>query len=189
MRRLNASLLLFLAVLSPSLGAGADFEQSLATIQQSLRDQKQQILAPGREPTAAEREKLEGRFPNLKGKAFTITGGCSTDYNCIAATVGIGDQSVWPGREAAFDAFYKEHGCLPAPEGTPPELSDVVLWAKDKEPTHASRRVFGGKFESKCGTLEKIVHDLKDLEGKSYGKPYKFYLCGSKVGLSSDLAD
>lgn len=178
MRRSAVPLLIFLALLSPALGAGADFERSLTSVLLILQNQRQ-AAAPGREPSLAERESLERRFPNLKGKTFRITGERTTGYNCIAATVGITDREIWPGREAAFDAFYAEHGCRPAPEGTPPELADVVLWAKEKELTHASRRVFGNKFESKCGTLETIVHDLRDLEGKAYGQPYKTYLCGA----------
>jgi hypothetical protein len=37
------------------------------------------------------------------------------------------------------------------------------------KPTHAARQIESGKWTSKCGSAEDIVHELKGLEGDQYG--------------------
>lgn len=37
-------------------------------------------------------------------------------------------------------------------------------------PSHAARQLPNGRWTSKCGQAEDIEHDLRDLEGRLYGK-------------------
>lgn len=150
----------------------ADFEKSLSEVQ------KEALSIKGRWATPAEKKDLQKDYPKLKGKRVKITGDCTSRYNCIAWSVGDTSHWAWPGNtETDFDEFYEKNGCLPAPRGTPLTKADIVLWAKDGEPTHACRKLVGKTFESKCGATWRITHGLRDLSSQIYGKPYKGYLC------------
>jgi hypothetical protein len=129
----------------------------------------------GRTPSAYERSWTERRFPKFAGRDdWRVTGELCSGYNCISWTAGVTDDWLWPDG-GDFDAFYAERGYLPMGPGASPEEADIVLWADWGRPTHASRRVAGGWWESKLGAGPRILHRLADLEESVYGRSYRFY--------------
>ncbi|HME00025.1 MAG TPA: RHS repeat-associated core domain-containing protein [Terriglobia bacterium] len=136
-------------------------------------------------------------FPNLKAGEWSITGPAIPEYNCIAWSVGVTNQWVWPGNtEAVFDKLYKEgltvtpRNRAGQPIGRPVQIgggykdSDncdpechkrkVALFVDEAGvPTHAAREVEdGGVWESKLGSLCRIKHKLTQLEGATQkGRP------------------
>ncbi|MBK7860992.1 MAG: hypothetical protein IPJ65_20780 [Archangiaceae bacterium] len=125
-------------------------------------------------------------FPNLQAEDFVGIAPSSQRYNCIAWTLGLRDQWVWPGtRVEDFDALYAKAGYSPAPDldaSLDPELEKVALYALTlssgaTEVTHGARQQPDGQWTSKIGTQPLIRHHaLDDLAGPSYGAPVRIYV-------------
>ncbi|MBD3267984.1 hypothetical protein GF373_15060, partial [bacterium] len=60
----------------------------------------------GRRPTTVEKAEYAICFPKMK--TWSVTGEPNGKYNCIAWSVGIEDQWIWPNKGTVkdFDAFY-----------------------------------------------------------------------------------
>ena len=132
----------------------------------------------GRPPTAEEKARLESRHPNLaKTRDWRVTGEYCTSYNCIAWSVGVTDEFLWPfDDEEAYDHFYEGYGYVRVEDE---ETADIAMWVSPSgDAVHAARRVAGGWWESKIGKTERILHRLDDLDG-SYGRVFKFYRRGA----------
>lgn len=133
----------------------------------------------GMPPSPTKRQEFVGYFPNLHN--FNITAPATGQYNCIAWSVGITDEWLWPGNtEAIFDAFYASHGWSVSSSGAREyKKRKVALWAMNGDPndcTHGSRETVDCDWhESKCGGLERIVHDKRQMEGGVYGVIIKYY--------------
>jgi hypothetical protein len=133
----------------------------------------------GASPSNIQRQQFVGAFPNLRN--FNITAPATGSYNCIAWSVGITNQWIWPGYTVAdFDAFYASYGWTVTPNGTREyKKRKVALWAMNSDPndcTHGSRETIDCDWhESKCGGWERIVHDKGQMEGGSYGVIIKYY--------------
>jgi len=124
----------------------------------------------GRVPNSLEKVTLESAFPSLKNAL--ITGERTTDYNCISWTLGITDKWVNPTPTiAGMDQLYGSYGYHVVPKSQ----AQIALFTKNGIPTHGAVRVTGGIYESKCGALQRILHNLEDLEGSSYGQAVKYY--------------
>lgn len=126
----------------------------------------------GRLPTPAERKYLESFFPGLKGKKFKITGEQTGRYNCIAWTLGKTNEWVNPTPTVGgMDSLYGVAGYKVAPE----DKAVIALFVKHAVPQHGAVRISGDLYESKLGSLHRIVHPLRTLEGKTYGHVERFY--------------
>ena len=125
-------------------------------------------------------------FPNLKADTFVAIGPYSQRYNCIAWTLGIRDQWVWPGTTVKdFDALYAKSGYRPLDTmdtSLDPKLEKVVIFGVPQmggglEVTHGVHQEADGQWTSKLGTEPLIRHrDLEGVAGPSYGKPIRVYV-------------
>jgi len=127
-------------------------------------------------------------FPNLKEESFVGIGPSAQAYNCIAWTLGITDEWVWPGtRVEDFDALYGQHGYRPLESvdlSLDPSLEKIVVYGLPPrrahgviEVTHGARMDDQGRLTSKIGTQPLIRHDsAQDLVGPSYGEPIRVYV-------------
>jgi len=64
-----------------------------------------------------------------------------------------------------------------APEETEFEsgFEKIALYGVGNSPVHLARQLSGGKWASKCGQWEDIVHDLADVEGPYYGTVVRIF--------------
>lgn len=127
-------------------------------------------------------------FPNLEEKDFTAIGPHSERYNCIAWTVGVRNEWVWPGtRVEDFDALYGKSGYQALDTldlSHDPKLEKVVIYGLPPrseggpiEVTHGALQDEAGRWTSKIGTQPLIRHQsVEDLAGGSYGEPVRVYV-------------
>jgi len=130
----------------------------------------------GTKPTVSEFNSFTGYFPNLRN--FNITAPYSRTYNCISWTVGVTNAWLWPGSSVAnFDAFYAGYGWSPSSNGNREyRRRKIALWAIGSACQHGSLEYIACDWhESKCGSLERIIHDKRQMEGGSYGEIIKYY--------------
>jgi len=124
----------------------------------------------GREPTVLETIQLKQVFPNLG--EFRITGEPTSNYNCIAWTLGKTGSWINPTQTVSgMDNLYASHGFKVTSESQ----GQVALFVKDGQPQHGAVRISGDWYESKLGQSYRIVHKLQDLEGDIYGKAERYY--------------
>jgi hypothetical protein len=127
----------------------------------------------GNSPTSSQEALFERLFPRLR--KWSVTGPSTGQYNCIAWSVGITDQWIWPGYTVQdFDEFYVSHGWNVSRSCKREyRKRKVALYAWASDPNnckHGSRETHDCNWhESKCGGLERIMHRKKELEGGSYG--------------------
>jgi hypothetical protein len=182
-RTLRYAIMLALCVL-PLAGAGAAYG------------------APGRAPAASPRERFAEEyrllaspswrhdFPNL-GSRFVVIGrstgkyGTPGTYNCIAHTVGVHNQWVWPGDQVGdFDRLYGQYGYRRVrglDYRVHPQLDKIVLYGKHQNGrvvcTHGSRQQRNGTWTSKLGAGPLIRHPGPgSVNGPSYGQPIAVYV-------------
>ncbi|HZI15938.1 MAG TPA: DUF6209 family protein [Myxococcus sp.] len=135
-------------------------------------------------------------FPNLQEGDFVGIGPSSQRYNCIAWTLGIRDQWVWPGtRVEDFDKLYGKEGYKPLKDldlSHDPNVEKIVVYGlKPKtgtgpiEVTHGARMDEQGRLTSKIGTQPLIRHNsADDLTGPSYGEPVRVYVRPRQVPVN-----
>jgi hypothetical protein len=117
-----------------------------------------------------------GWFPNLQD--FSITEPSTQSYNCIAWSVGIVNQWIWPGDTVQdFDNFYDAYGWTPSKSGEREyQKRKVALWGFGIDNcTHASRETYNYWHESKCGTKDRIMHQELEMLSGIYGMIIKHY--------------
>lgn len=132
-------------------------------------------------------------FPNLPANNSFKSGHATSNYNCISWTVERTDYWEWPGNRGssyynnnlltAFDNLYRAYGYTRS--GATAENAGIALWATSSSVssiTHASVRKnanttkpHGFDWESKCGQLERVMHERDALNGSSYGEIYYYY--------------
>lgn len=138
----------------------------------------------GDPPTASQKSFIESHFPNLQ--TWSVTGpatpyGTPGRYNCIAWSVGITDEWLWPGDTVAdFDAFYALYGWTVSETcNREYQRRKIALYAYNSDPNdckHGSRETHNcGWHESKLGSHERIMHVRNELEGGSYGNIIRCY--------------
>ena len=134
-------------------------------------------------------EQLESLFPQLHGASYEITSPATPDYNCIA-WAAIDDSRWWEPdgfglyywpesapRQYTLEAYAEAFRWLGFERSGDPTFEQgwekVAIFAdKDGKPTHAARELTNGKWTSKLGTLEDIMHpELEHVSGEHYGKP------------------
>jgi len=142
----------------------------------------------GRKPTDFEAGQLTHWFPNLElNKDWRVTGEACQSYNCIAWSVGVTGDWLWPGDHVdSFDKMYLSYGYVPLAADEPRENAEIAYWEMpDGSSTHGCRHVYGDIWESKLGSSLRILHKLKDLEGEVYGYAVKFYRRATTEELAS----
>jgi hypothetical protein len=107
-------------------------------------------------------------------------------YNCIAHTLRIYNQWVWPGSNVSdFDRLYGEYGykrIRTLDYRFNPKVDKIVLYAKKTkngklECTHGARQLADGTWTSKLGQGPLIRHATPaSVGGPSYGKPIFVYV-------------
>lgn len=133
---------------------------------------------------------LESIFPGLRGGGYRVTSPKTPNYNCIAWAASQEDRWWWPDeaaywpsnvpRIATIEAFVAAFGTLGyepcGDRGIEPGYEKVVIYAKDQGmPTHAARQLPDGRWTSKLGKLEDIVHAaIEHLHGSDYGQAAVF---------------
>lgn len=133
----------------------------------------------GDPPTASQKVTFEALWPNLK--TWSVTGPATGQYNCIAWSVGITDEWLWPGDTVqAFDEFYARHGWTVSSScEREHKKRKVALYAMNSDPNdckHGSRETHDcGWHESKCGSLKRIMHIRAEMEGGVYGDIIRCY--------------
>lgn len=132
---------------------------------------------------------IDETFPALAKGGFQITSPVDKRYNCIAFAVGDTANWWWPfpvdvpevfwptgvpraETLAAFRAAFATLGYSEcASEEAEAGFEKIALFAIDQGvPAHAARQQPGGRWTSELGEREDITHDLRDLEGLTYGK-------------------
>lgn len=126
-------------------------------------------------------------FPLLT--SYAETSPATDDYNCIAWACGDNTRWWWPDESVywptgircdetveAFDELFVSGNAVEVVSDT---LEDgwvkIALFAKDGIPTHAARQLPNGKWTSKLGKANDIVHNLREIEGDRYGIVIKIY--------------
>ena len=132
---------------------------------------------------------IEEAFPALAKGGFQITSPVDQRYNCIAFAAGDTANWWWPfpanvrevfwpagaTRAETLAAFHDAFATLGftecSAEAFQPGFEKIALFADDQAvPLHAARQQADGHWTSKLGEREDIVHNLRDLEGATYGK-------------------
>jgi hypothetical protein len=128
-------------------------------------------------------------FPNL-GRYEVLAAATpktkKSPYNCIAHTLRIYNEWVWPGPKVSdFDRLYSSHGYRRV-RGLDyhfdSKLDKIVLYAKKgknggTECTHGCRQLADGTWTSKLGQGPLIRHSTPGaVSGPSYGRPIAVYV-------------
>jgi hypothetical protein len=133
----------------------------------------------GNAPTTEQYSRFIGAFPNLR--KWSITAPWTNQYNCIAWSVGVTDQWIWPGSTVQdFDEFYASYGwSLSTSCEREFKKRKVALFAYNSDPndcTHGSRETDDCSWhESKCGGWERIMHIKTEMESGVYGNIIRCY--------------
>jgi hypothetical protein len=131
-------------------------------------------------------DRIEGVFPELRGKDWRVTSSATRRYNCIAWAAGDTSRWWWPGDPAdgywpagiertetlsAFKAAFSLLGYEPCETWeAEPGYEKVAIFADLAGiPTHAARQLTSGRWTSKLGNWEDIEHNLQDICGDDYG--------------------
>jgi len=133
------------------------------------------------------KEHLEQIFPGLRGAPYEITSPAQPDYNCVAWAAGDdsrwwepGEFQYWPegvSREYTTEAYAEAFKHLGFEECGDARLEEgwekVAIFAtEDGLPAHAPRQLADGRWTSKLGKLQDIVHTaLEQVSGQDYGSP------------------
>ncbi|MCY2995937.1 MAG: hypothetical protein NTY19_50015 [Planctomycetota bacterium] len=134
---------------------------------------------------------LEAIFPKLAESDYEITSPQSDAYNCIAWAAGDerhwwwpvpAEETFWPSgvpREATLEAFVAAFATLGYEVCQDPAweqgLEKVAFYTKDAAPKHAAKQRSDGRWTSKLGALEDVIHDsLESLAGDIYGQAMTF---------------
>ena len=137
--------------------------------------------------TSGRDAELEDMFPGLRTTPYHIHREETGLYNCIAWAAGDDTRwwepdedgiEYWPPaipREYTIDAYvaaFESLGYAKCDDASPEYgFEKVAVYAKDDEPTHASREFGNGIWTSKLGPLQMISHTFDALNGVRYGSP------------------
>lgn len=141
-------------------------------------------------------ERFFAIFPNLP-KTVKVTSPHTVrrpdipSYNCIAFALGFKDKWWWPPMEtdtywpadcppeptvSAFECVFATLGYKPCSHGRLESgYEKIALFTDENGPTHAAIQLSNGVWMSKCGDNVDIEHQLRELEGPSYGKVTMFF--------------
>jgi len=145
-------------------------------------------------------------FPNLSGK-WVETSLPTRDYNCFAFAVGDEtrwwdplptDLYYWPPNAPrgysleSYQRAFETEGFRSCADGSPVEGVEKIAIFLDQfgRVEHAARQEWDGKWKSKIGEFEDILHDdLQALSGGDYGYPTYFMERARKTSPDLQLAN
>lgn len=140
-------------------------------------------------------QRVERSFPRLAGTGWLLTSPATSEYNCIAWAAG--DDGAWwePVRALlgrggllggkywpqgvpveytleAYVAAYRRQGYRECDSSDLEEgYEKVAIYMNNGMPSHASRQLNDGRWASKLGESEDIVHDAPEhVGGNAYGE-------------------
>ncbi len=130
---------------------------------------------------------IEADYPNLKSNGYEVTSPDTIDYNCVAWAMEETDTWWWPNpesesywtlnvpRQETLEAFIQAFATLgyQVCENSDLEIyfQKIAIYVLKGKPTHLARQLDDGKWTSKLGSNEDIIHhNLDGLEGEKYGK-------------------
>jgi hypothetical protein len=124
---------------------------------------------------------IQGYFPNLAADNSFMSGPATGVYNCFSWSVGVTSTWYdWMTSLADFDSYFQSYGYTRS--GATSSNAAIALWALNGNFTHASVRKnstitkpHGFEWESKCGSLERVMHIRDALNGNSYGSIAYYY--------------
>jgi len=141
---------------------------------------------------------LRKLFPNLNDDNYQITSPKTIKYNCVAWAAS--DTQHWwqPGSFWPLECTRDDHGIgtLVAAfnqlgfescedEKLEANFLKVALYGSGLMYTHVARQLPDGRWTSKLGQLEDIVHDSPEvLEGSDYGVVVQFMKSSSEAQCS-----
>jgi hypothetical protein len=132
------------------------------------------------------RTQMEILFPNLRGSSYEITSPYAEDYNCIAWAAGDTSAWWWPDsmnqyywpptvpRMVTLESFINAYETLGYKTcnraGYEEGFEKISIYVDSNgKPTHAARQIETGRWISKLGKSEDIVHDFEGVSDSSYG--------------------
>lgn len=128
---------------------------------------------PVREMTLGEKNRFAGWFPSMNVEVQPrVTGEATRTYNCIAWTLGITNRWINPKHSLqAWDNFYALNQYIRADAG------EIAIWKTPAAFTHGcvANAAQGFNWESKCGPNLRILHQLPEMVGDTYGNVYAYY--------------
>jgi hypothetical protein len=120
-------------------------------------------------------------FPNSKASPFVVTSPSDGTYNCIAWALESQAHFFWPSTSPFFDwpndlprkaslpsfiQFFHRFGFTPCENGElEPGFQKIVLFAKEKKPSHTARQLPDGTWTIKIGAWVDVRHTLEAMEG------------------------
>lgn len=133
----------------------------------------------------------ESDFPNLQPDNHELTSGSTIEYNCIAWAAGDTEKWWWPDQmgvgywppsaprqetRLAFILAYGTLGYVPCNDGgVEAGFEKIAIYEDASGPTHAARQIADGRWTSKLGQFEDIVHVVPEcLEGPCYGRAVQY---------------
>ena len=123
---------------------------------------------------AYERRAIDAAFPNLKGD-YEVLRPHTKVYNCIAWSLGITNQWVWPGD--TIGKFDQLNGRFHYRPGTEKIVQYAVSQNGRLVVTHQARQVADGTWTSKLGQLPLIRHRTPyAVDNTIYGQPVTVYV-------------
>ncbi|MGH2608535.1 MAG: DUF7689 domain-containing protein [Tepidiformaceae bacterium] len=133
------------------------------------------------------------RFALADPGSWEATSPASDDYNCAAWVVGVTDANWWPHpeldeyywpegvvRDGSLESFVAGYGTLGYEVSPTGELEEgyeklVIYATRLQSPLHVARQLPDGRWTSKLGPWEDIIHESpQTLAGSHYGNPVVF---------------
>lgn len=138
--------------------------------------------------TNDESKQLEDFFPALKSSKYKIVSTPTDEYNCHAFAMNVTDlrwdplsSEYWPPnipRIPTLDTFkqaYQTVGFVDcADESLEPGVTKIAIYGKSTWVEHTARQVSADTWISKLGPWFDIEHELRAIEGNSYGQVVAF---------------
>jgi hypothetical protein len=139
----------------------------------------------------ASRKEIIAQFPGLRDGKFQHTSDPTIVYNCIAWALGITDSWCWPTTSfgyywphripistsvESFVTLFGSQGYVDCENGEfESGVEKIAIYAKDGNVKHAARQLINGRWTSKLGEWDDIMHTKAEgLECDDYGKVVRF---------------
>ena len=139
---------------------------------------------------------IERTFPRLANAGYRITSPVDPIYNCVAWAAGRCDAWWWPAcpfdlgyfwpadlpndlRLTTFVRVFESLGFACCDDGAvEARFVKIAVYEKRDQVTHVARQLPGGKWTSKLGPQQDIVHVIDALDGsEAYGTISQFMKC------------
>jgi len=129
-------------------------------------------------------QRIEGAFPGLRTSPWEITSPRDERYNCVGWAAGRSDRRWWPSPspgdwpadlpsansvESLIALFARLGYVLGEPAVRAQSGERIAIFGHAGRPTHVARQLGDGRWTSKLGAEQDIVHELRAIEGEVYG--------------------